>query len=303
METTDFIWHNGKFVPWNEAQVHALTHTLHYGGGAFEGIRFYKTENGPAIFRLEEHIDRLFYSSETIGMELPYTREELKDVMIELVAMNHIDQGYIRPLSYYGYGKVGVNPLGNPVEMMIACWPWGAYLPHDRVDIKTSKYIRVHPRSTVADAKLCGHYLNGILASLELRGTHYHESLFLDFEGNIAEGAGENLFMVKDDVIYTPSLGNILAGITRETIMEILGDMGFEVVETTITLEEAYAADEIFFTGTAAEVTPVRSIDDHIIGNDEMGPVSAKVKKFYHALIRGQLPKYQHYLTMVNNSK
>ena len=266
MQKTDFIWLNGSFVPWDEAKVHALTHTLHYGSGAFEGIRFYKTSEGPAIYRLDEHIERLFYSSETIGMVLPYSFDELRKVIIDLVSINRLEEGYIRPLSYYGYGGVGINPHNNPVEMMIACWPWGAYLPHDRVDIKTSKYIRVHPQSTVADAKICGHYINGLLGQLELRGTHYHESLFLDYEGNIAEGAGENLFIVKDNIIYTPTLGNILAGITRETVIEMTRNLGYEVVEKKITLKDAYNADEAFFTGTAAEITQVRSIDDKLIG-------------------------------------
>jgi branched-chain amino acid aminotransferase len=299
MQKTDLIWLNGSFVPWDEAKVHALTHTLHYGAGAFEGIRFYKTNKGPAIYRLDDHIERLFYSSETIGMTLPYSFDQLRQVIIDLVSINKLEEGYIRPLSFYGYGSVGVNPQNNPVEVMIACWPWGAYLPHDRVDIKTSKYIRVHPQSTVADAKICGHYINGILGTLELRGTHYHESLFLDYEGNIAEGAGENLFIVKDNIIYTPSLGNILAGITRQTVIDLTRNLGFEVVEKPITLKEAYNADEAFFTGTAAEITQVRSIDDNIIGKDESGVVSTQVKDFYHEMVRGNHKEYLSYLTIV----
>ncbi len=299
MQTTDFIWHNGKMVPWDKAQVHVLTHGLHYGSGAFEGIRFYETAKGPAIFRLDEHIERWLYSCKALGMaeKLPYTFDELRAATIEVVKKNKLQHGYIRPLSYYGYGAMGVNPKNNPVEVMIACWPWGAYLPHDRVDIKTSSYIRIHPNSTVADAKICGHYVNGIMGSLELEGTEYHESLFLDFEGNIAEGAGENFFMMKDGVMYTPRLGNILAGITRATVIEVVRGMGIDLIETTITLKEAYAADEAFFTGTAAEVTPIRSIDGNVIGKDELGPISAQVKETYHAVIRGKVPEYDHYLT------
>jgi branched-chain amino acid aminotransferase len=297
MQTTDIIWHNGQFIPWDDAKVHVLSHTLHYGGGAFEGIRFYNTQKGPAIFRLNEHIKRWFYSANILQMALPFDLKTCVNIIKDLLTLNHIEQGYIRPLAFYGYGHMKVNPLGAPLEVAIACWPWGAYLPYDRVDIKTSRYIRIHPRSTVADAKLCGHYLNGILANLELQGTHYHEALFLDVDGNIAEGAGENFFIVKDGVIYTPKLGSILAGITRNTVMELALQQGYHVIEADLTLADAFAADEAFFTGTAAEVTPIRSIDDSIIGDDSLGPITQVLRSRYLDLVYGKLPEYEHYLT------
>ncbi len=190
MQKTSFIWMNGEWVAWDEAKVHVLSHTLHYGGGAFEGIRCYKTEKGPAIFKLPEHVDRLLYSINTLKMSFPYSQEEICEIITSLVRKNQLEEGYIRPLAFYGYGKMNVNPTGSPVDFAIACWPWKAYLAKPLVDVKTSRYIRIHPKSTVVDAKLCGHYLNGILASIELQGTHYHEALFLDDQGFISEGAG-----------------------------------------------------------------------------------------------------------------
>jgi len=299
MQKTEFIWQNEQFIPWDDAKVHVLTHTLHYGGGAFEGIRCYQTEQGPAIFRLSEHVDRLFYSANAIGMKLPYSRSEVMDIIVELVRVNQLDHGYIRPLAYYGYGGLGVSPVNSPVELTIACWPWGAYLPHDRVDVKTSHYIRIHPRSTVADAKLCGHYLNGILASLELKGTHYHEALFLDADGYVAEGAGENIFIVKNNTLYTPQLGSILAGITRSTMIELANHLHYPVVEETLRPHDIFQADEAFFTGTAAEVTPIRSLDDTIIGQDRLGPVTKIMKDHFNDIVHGRHAAFTQYLTTI----
>ncbi len=299
MQSTKEIWFNGKLVPWDQATIHVLTHTLHYGGGAFEGIRFYETDKGPSIFRLKEHIDRLLYSANTLKMELPYSANEICEAVQEVVRVNELPSGYIRPIAYFGYGKMGVNPIGSPPQLAIACWPWGAYLPHEAVDIKTSRFIRIHPSSTEVEAKLCGHYLNGILAVLELQGTHYHEALFLDDNGYISEGAGENFFMLKNGVIYTPQLGTILAGITRSTVMEIASKIGYQVVETNITLDDAYQCDEAFFTGTAAEVTAIRSIDDNVLGNGEVGPVTAIIKNAYLDIVKGKNPEYFNYLTVV----
>lgn len=303
MQTTPYIWMNGKWIPWNEAQVHVLTHTLHYGGGAFEGIRCYKTEKGPAIFRLPEHADRLLYSVKTLKMPFSYSQEEICSIIKEVVKKNELEEGYIRPIAFYGYGKMNVNPTGSPVEFAIACWPWAAYLAKPFVDVKTSRYIRIHPKSTVVDAKLCGHYLNGILASIELQGTHYHEALFLDDQGFISEGAGENFFMVKAGKIFTPKLSTILAGITRDTIIKLLGKMNFEVIESDITLKEAYEADEAFFTGTAVEVTPIRSIDDQALGKGEMGPVSLSVKQAYSEVVRGKDPNFSDCLSFIQKEK
>lgn len=299
MQPTEKIWFNGKMVPWNEATVHVLTHALHYGGGAFEGIRFYKTEQGAAIFQLDAHIERLLYSAKALKMNLPYTAVELKEAILTLVSENQLSEGYVRPLDFYGYGKMGVNPVGNPVDVVVACWPWGAYLPHETVQVKISKYIRIHPLSTVVDAKLCGHYINGILASLELQGTHYHEALFLDDQGHLSEGVGENFFMVKDGVLTTPKLGTILAGITRGTVIRLAKKLGIPVVEAPVTPAEAYRADEAFFTGTAAEVTPIHSIDDQVLGNGCAGPVSLQLKAAYAAAVRGKDSDFEECLTRV----
>lgn len=300
MQATQFIWQNGTLVPWEEAKIHVLSHTLHYGGGAFEGIRFYNTEKGPAIFRLHEHVDRLLYSADVLKMSPAYTQTQITQAILHLLQANAIQEGYIRPLMFYGYGKMGVNPLGCPTELMIACWPWSHYLPHDIVDVKVSDYIRVHPRSTVIDAKLCGHYVNGILASLALTHTHYHEVLFLDAEGYISEGAGENFFIVKNKTLYTPPLGTILAGITRNTVLKLAEEEHIPIVEKNLSLSEVYEADEAFFTGTAAEITGIRSVDDHTIATGETGPITALLKQTYHQLVRGKHPLSDHYLTYVH---
>ena len=300
MKTTETIWHNGVLKPWEENLTHVLTHTLHYGGGAFEGIRFYKTDKGPAIFQLKKHTKRLIYSSEVLGMELAYSEDELNQATVDMVKANGLQAGYIRPLSYYGYKELGVSAKGNPVEIIIANWPWGKYLPHDMVDIKVSKYKRISPETTVIDAKICGHYIGGILSAIELEETDYHEALFMDHDGNIAEGAGENFFIVKDNVISTPSLGHILPGITRATIIEIAEHYGYKVVEEKITLEQAQEADEAFFTGTAVEVTPIRSIDDAIIGTaDVVGDVTAFIKQTYDDVVHGRNEHFLKYLTFV----
>lgn len=287
MKKTETIWHNGVLKPWEESTTHVLTHTLHYGGGAFEGIRFYKTDKGPAIFQLKAHVDRLIYSSEVLGMKLGYSQQEISDATIDMVKSNGLESGYIRPISYYGYKELGVSSKGNPVELVIANWHWGKYLPHDMVDIKVSKYKRISPETTVIDAKICGHYIGGILSAIELDDTHYHEALFMDHDGNIAEGAGENFFIVKDKILYTPSLGHILPGITRATIMEIAQHYGYKVVEQKITLELALDADEAFFTGTAVEVTPIKSINDKVIGKGVVGEVTEFIKQTYDDVVHG----------------
>lgn len=300
METTDFIWFNGKFVPWNDAKIHVLTHALHYGSGAFEGIRFYATSEGPAIFRLNEHVNRLIYSANALYMPLQYTREEIRTAIIETVRKNKLPEGYIRPLVFYGYSKMGVNPTGNPVDMIVACWPWGAYHGSGNLDVKTSKYIRIHPDSTIVDAKICGHYINSMLAGLALRGTHYHEALLLDADGYVCEGSAVNFFMVKDGVIYTPTLGSILAGVTRDFIIKLAKHYDYQVVETQITVEQVYQADEAFFTGTAAEVGPIRSLDDKIIGTGEPGPITTKLKNAYQNVVHGKDEEFRQYLTYVS---
>jgi branched-chain amino acid aminotransferase len=301
MQTTPFIWQSGRLVAWEDAKTHVLSHTLHYGGGAFEGIRFYQTSKGSALFRLQEHIARLLYSVGVLQMALPFNQEAITDAVLDVVRANGLTEGYVRPLAFYGYGKMGVNPTGSQPELIIACWPWGAYLPVEAIDVKVSDYIRIHPRSTDVSAKLCGHYVNGILASLAIKGTHYHEALFLDSEGRVSEGVGENLFVIKGGVIYTPKLGTILPGITRETAIGLARDLGYTVIEKDMLLPEVLAADEAFFTGTAAEVTAIRSLNDSVFGTGGVGKVTAHIKENYHQIVRGQHedPRYQSYLTFV----
>lgn len=294
------IWKNGKLIPWQDATIHVLSHVLHYGSGAFEGIRFYNTPQGPAIFRLIDHVDRLFYSAKILNMPMTFSKEEVITAIKEVVRVNRLESGYIRPIAFYGYGKVGVNPVGNPVELVIACWSWQDYLPHDRVDVKTSRYIRIHPHSTVIDAKLSGHYINSILASLELQGTHYHEALLLDSNGHITEGVSENFFMVKNGIIYTPSLGGILSGITRDTVIKLANYLNYKVIETDVSLRDAYSADEAFFTGTAAEITAIKSIDDKLIGIKEAKSITTQIKQTYFNLVQGKESKFLNYLTWLN---
>ncbi len=293
MNETKFIWKNGSMIPWDQAQTHVLTHGLHYGSAVFEGIRFYKSDKGSAIFKLEEHVGRFFYSAKQLGMQIPYSEKELCQSITETVRINEIDEGYIRPLAYYGYGSMKLVPTHDvPVEVMVACWPWGEYLPAKAVDIATSPYIRIHPKSTVADAKISGHYVNSILAGLAIANTHYHDALLLDVDGYVAEGSAANIFIVKDGKIITTPAGTILMGITRNTIIEIANDMGIAVVEKRFKTDEIYAADEAFFCGTAVEVASIRSLDDRVIAKGETGPVTEKIKNYYHQLVRGQVPDY-----------
>lgn len=299
MDTTEWIWHNGEWLKWDEAKVHFLTHALHYGSGAFEGIRAYKTADGPAIFRLREHLDRLFYSMSVLQIPDRFSRDDIEKAHIELLKRNKLEQGYIRPMVYYGYGPMGLSPREVPVYATIACWAWGAYLPHDMVDIKISKFIRIHPQSLVADAKISGHYSNSILASLEVRGTEYHEAVFLDYKGFVAEGPGENIFIVKNGVLRTPGTGSILKGITRDTVMRLAGKEGITVEEAEITPDEALDADEAFFTGTAAEITPIRSINQRVLGQGTVGPVTARLKSLFLDTVYGRLPETRHFLTYV----
>lgn len=300
MQPTSFIWQNGTMIPWQEATTHVMSHGLHYGSGAFEGIRFYQTEQGPAIFKLREHVARLFYSAQTMGMNIPYSQEQVCQAIIDTVKINEVEAGYIRPLVYYGYGSMGVCPsTALPVEMIIACWPWGRYLASDSVDIKTSEFIRIHPRSTVADAKICGHYVNSLLAGLAIRGTKYHEALMLDEDGYVAEGSAENIFVIKNGKMYTTAVGTILEGITRNTVIDMAKTFGIEVIEKRFGVDFIYGADEAFFTGTAVEVTPIRSLDDCMIGDGQPGSITQRFKKAYHNIVHGWNPAYQNALTFI----
>ena len=299
MQTTKYIWKNGKLISWEEASTHLLTHTLHYGGGAFEGIRAYKTERGTAIFRLREHMERFAYSASALNMEMPFTTQALIDAVVQTVRENKLEQGYIRPLVYYGYGVMGLKPFGAPVDIIVACWPWGAYLSHDLIDVKISKYIRIHEKSTIVDAKLCGHYVNSMLASLELKGTKYHEALLLDAQGRIAEGPGENFFMVQGGKILTPKPGTILPGITRNTVFQIAQKLGIQVIEQDIYPKDLASADEAFFTGTAAEVVPIGTIDDKPIGAGKVGPIASKIKSTYLDIVYGRNREFERFLHYV----
>ncbi len=297
METTSFIWKNGEFVPWEQAVTHVLTHSLHYGGAAFEGIRCYKTPKGTALFRLKEHIERLFYSAGILQMDIPYAKEEIQKACVETVLKNKLQEGYVRPLIYFGYGKMGLNPKGAPVDCAVACWPWGQYLGEEMVALKTSTYIRIHPQSTVCDAKISGHYVNSTLASLEVYNTKYHEALFLDYQGNVAEGPGENIFIVKNKTLFTPPAGTILMGITRDTVLRIAKSRAVPFEEKTLAREDVYRADEAFFTGTAAEVTPIKSLDDNVIGTGALGEVTAIIKNAFHDITRGKDNEFERFLT------
>ena len=299
MEATELIWFNNELIPWDQAKIHVLTHALHYGSGVFEGIRFYETDQGPAIFRLPEHVDRLFRSAETLAMKIPYTKEEIEQAITDTVRKNKISSGYIRPISFFGYGKMGLNPKGAPVNTAIALWPWGAYLNKDAVNIKTSKYIRIHPQASETWAKITGHYINSIMASLEICREGYDEALLLDFEGNVAEGPGENFFLVKDDQIFTPPAGRILEGITRRTIFELVQEMGFSLQEKIIKPADIFEADEAFFTGTAAEVQPISSLDDQVIGQGGVGKFSKKIREIYLEVVHGRQEKFTKWLTYI----
>jgi len=298
MNNTDAIWKNGNLVPWHEAQTHVLTHGLHYGSAVFEGIRCYQTAQGPAIFKLREHMERFFYSATQLGMKIPYSVEEACQAVIDTVASNGCEAAYIRPLAYYGYGSMKVTPTQDlPVDMIIACWPWGSYLPVEAVDIVTSPYIRIHPKSTVADAKISGHYVNSMLAGLAIQNTPYHEALLLDAEGYVAEGSAENIFIVKDGKIITTPEGTILVGITRNTVMQLAKARGMDVEQRRFKRDEIHTADEAFFCGTAVEVTAIRSLDDQLIGSGKIGPITTAIKQDYQAVVHGEKAVFEDALT------
>lgn len=299
-----YIWKNGNLISWNEAQTHVLAHSLHYGSGVFEGIRCYKTDQGSAVFKLREHIVRFFYSARQLGMQIQYSIDDICQAVIETLDKNGCEEGYIRPLAYYGYGSMKVVPTPDvPIDMIIACWPWENYLTINTVDVMTSPYIRIHPKSTVPDAKITGHYVNSLLAGLAIKNTHYHEALLLDADGYVAEGSAENIFIVKDGKIITTPEGTILVGITRNTIMHIAEEFDIPVEEKLFTPEEIYTADEAFFCGTAVEVTAIRSLDDRIIGENNPSVITEKIKKRYHQIVRGQASRYHAALTFVPANK
>ena len=298
MKETNYIWMDGKIIPWADAKIHVLTHSLHYGSAVFEGLRFYEAEEGPAIFRLKEHTTRLFYSADTIKLRIPFSEDEINSAIIETVKVNEIKTGYIRPLAFFGYGKMGLRPTGSPVNLSIAVWPWDSYLGANPINVKISPYIRIHPQSTSMDAKITGNYVNSTFAGVDAISNGYEEALLLDFEGNVAEGPGENIFIVKNDIIYTPPKGKILAGITRDSIITIAEDFGYSVQEKVLKPEDVYDADEAFFTGTAAEVTAIASLDDHPM-KFPTGPITKKLSDTFLSIVKGLNEKYKNWLTIV----
>ena len=303
IEEAKYIWMDGELVPWHEAKIHILSHVIHYGSGVFEGIRCYDTDRGPAIFRLEDHIDRLFYSAKVYMMEIPYTKEELIEACKEIVRANGLRECYIRPLVYRGYGEMGVNPLKSPVNVAIIAWRWGAYLGEAlqkgaRVIIST--WRRICSDVLPPMAKTCGHYTNSQLAKMEAVLGGYDEALMLDINGYVSEGTGENFFMVKDGVLITPPPeASILLGITRDTVIKLARDMGYTVIERFISRAEVYGADECFFTGTAAEITPIVEIDGRKIGDGRPGPITRKLQAKYFEVVRGKDERYISWLTFV----
>lgn len=294
---------DGKFVDWDKATVHVLTHTLHYGLGVFEGIRCYETKKGPAIFRLEEHIHRLFNSAHIFLMDIPYSIEEIRDAIIGTVRINRIKECYIRPIVYIGYGAMGLYPKGNPVNVSIAAWSWGAYLGDEGLSkgirVKTSSFIRNHVNANMTRGKVCGYYVNSQLAKKEAIACGYDEALLLDTEGYVSEGSGENIFLIRNGVLKTTPLTSILEGITRNSIMRIAADKKIPVVEERFTRDELYIADEAFFTGTAAEVTPIRELDGRIIGAGNPGPVTRELQSIFFDIVKGKNKKYDSWLTQV----
>ncbi len=298
-----FIWMDGKLIPWREANIHVLTHSLHYGMAVFEGVRAYKTDKGTAIFRLKEHTRRLFNSAKIFQMRMSYTEEQISEATKSVVRENKLTSCYIRPIVWIGSEKLGVSAKGNTIHSSIAAWEWGAYLGEDGINkgirVKTSSFTRHHVNVSLVRAKASGYYINSILANQEVTIHGYDEALLLDTDGYVSEGSGENVFIVKNGIVYTPDLASCLDGITRDAIFTIAKDLGIEVREKRITRDEMYCADEAFFTGTAAEVTPIRELDDRAIGNGTRGPITEKIQKVFFDAVSGKNDKYSHWLTLV----
>ncbi|HKW79689.1 MAG TPA: branched-chain amino acid transaminase [Casimicrobiaceae bacterium] len=298
-----FIWYDGKLVPWRAATTHVLTHSLHYGLSVFEGVRAYPTGDGPAIFRLADHTDRWFNSARIYLMPMPFDKQTLISAQCEVVRANKLDSCYLRPIAFYGSEKMGVSPKGAKVHVAIAAWPWGAYLGPEALEkgirVKTSSFARHHINVTMARAKFAGTYANSILANQEATMDGYDEALLLDVDGFVAEGSGENLFMVKNGKLYEPELTSALIGITRDSVITLARDQGLEVSARRLTRDDLYIADEVFFTGTAAEVTPIREIDNRVIGSGRCGAITRKLQGLFFDAVHGKLAKYRSWLTPV----
>ena len=299
------IWMDGGMVPWRDAKIHVLAHGLHYGAGVFEGVRAYQTAAGPAIFRLAEHAERLQNSAKIIGMTLPASAEQICQAQKNVVRQNQLGDCYIRPFAFYGAGKLGISATTNPVHLVVAAWAWGSYLGEDAlqngVRIKTSSFVRHHVNVSMCRAKACGNYLNSVLAQAEVARDGYDEALLLDVDGLVAEGSGENIFIVRRGKIFTPDLTSALEGITRDSVFTLAADAGMKVREKRITRDELYCADEAFFTGTAAEVTPIREVDNRAVGNGKRGPVTAQLQEAFFKCVRGEGARSAEWLTPVEN--
>ncbi|MEW5888994.1 MAG: branched-chain amino acid transaminase [Pseudomonadota bacterium] len=298
-----FIWYDGKLVPWREATTHVLTHSLHYGLAVFEGLRAYKTDRGAAIFRLKEHTDRLFNSAHIYMMKIPYSKAELMEAQREVVRANDLESCYIRPIAFYGSEKMGISTKGSRVHVAIAAWPWGAYLGEEGlakgIRVKTSSFARHHVNVSMCRAKYSGTYANSILANMEATEQGYDEALLLDVEGFVAEGSGENLFVIKDGRIYEPEIASALTGITRATVHTLAKELGYDIITKRLTRDDIYIADEAFFTGTAAEVTPIRELDGRQIGAGKRGPVTARIQSLFFDVVAGRVPAHAEWLTPV----
>ncbi len=297
------IWLDGEFVPWRDAKVHVLTHTLHYGMGCFEGVRAYKTDEGTAIFRLHEHTNRLFRSAKILGMKMPFDKETVNEAQKAAVRENQLESAYIRPMAFYGSEGMGIRADNLNVHLMVAAWHWGSYLGEENmtrgIRIKTSSFTRHHVNVTMCKAKANGNYMNSMMALQEAVSCGYDEALMLDANGFVTEGSGENFFMVRDGVLYTPELTSALEGITRDTVIRLANDIGVKVVEKRITRDEVYIADEAFFTGTAAEVTPIRELDDRPIGDGTRGPITTQLQSLYFDQVEGRSDYYRDWNTFV----
>jgi branched-chain amino acid aminotransferase len=298
-----YIWFDGRMVDWRDAKIHVLTHSLHYGRGVFEGVRAYKTVSGTAIFRLAEHTRRLFNSAKIFQMNLPFDYETVLAAQKEVVRANKLESCYLRPIAWVGSEKLGVSARGNTIHMAIAAWPWGAYLGEEGLSkgirVKTSSFTRHHVNVSLVRAKASGYYINSILANQEVTANGYDEALLLDTEGYVSEGAGENVFIVRNGRLYTPDLASCLDGITRDSVLTMARDLGYEVTEKRITRDEMYCADEAFFTGTAAEITPIRELDDRQIGEGRRGPVTERLQALFFDVVAGKAEQYRRWMTAV----
>ena len=297
------IWYDGKMVNWRDATTHVLTHTLHYSMGVFEGVRAYETPKGTAIFRLEDHTTRLFNSAHILGMKMPFDKPTMIEAQKSAVRDNGLKSGYIRPMAFYGAEAMGISAHNLSVHVIVAAWPWGTYLGKEALEkgirVKTSSFSRHHSNVTMCRAKANGNYMNSILAHREAEQGGYDEALLLDVDGFVAEGSGENVFIVRDGKLYTPDPSSALIGLTRDTIIQLAGELGIQVIEKRITRDEVYIADEAFFTGTAAEVTPIRELDNRTIGNGARGPITQKLQELYFDCVQGRSPKHEGWLTYI----